>query len=574
MTAASRPAGAGPAPEVSIVIPTRDEAANVGPLLARLGAALAGVSHELVVVDDSDDDTPAVLARADAHGLVVRHRSPGGRAGGLSTAVVAGLRLARGRYTCVMDADLQHPPELIPTLLAAARGGADVAVASRYLREGSTSGLAGAGRRAVSRVAGQLARVLFTEARASTDPLSGFFLCRRDLVQGLELRPVGFKILLELLVCSPPLRVADVPLRFAPRLAGHSKASLHQGRLYLRHLRSLVRDVPGSARRWKFAAVGLVGLGIFVAILACGTVVLGWAPLPAWALAFAVSVDFTFLANRRLTFADMRRDRDREWTRYPVNAAITGLVQLVAFVALLATGWSVVAVGVLAAVVGMVANGALNQRLVVSRSRSVLPSPDRPAAAPDGSPAVRAPAAADGAAMAPEAQAMARAALDELLAIARAGDGALVRVRGATASPVVAELGWRDRSLAGTLPVPPDVMERAVRLQRAAVWTEAPSSRPQRRSSIAVHSALVVPVARGSDQHLVVALTRDAPHPFDGADLAAVLMAVDHRRAALVPGGWDVAHRSGRLNAARWRRRPGQRGPAAHDLEPGSQRAP
>ena len=117
--------------------------------------------------------------------------------------------------------------------------------------------------------AGCLDRSLFTEARRSTDPLSGFFLCRRALVDGIEFRPVGFKILLELLVLLPrEVRVEDVPLQFMRRERGSSKASARQGLLYLRHLRSLFLDVKGSARRWKFGLVGLSGVAVFLPLLA------------------------------------------------------------------------------------------------------------------------------------------------------------------------------------------------------------------------------------------------------------------------------------------------------------------
>ncbi len=557
MTRADRPRGEGadPVPELTVVVPTRNESGNVGPLLARLAAALAGVDHEVVVVDDSDDDTPAVLARMRTAVVRVEHRRPGQRAGGLSTAVVAGLRLARGRHVCVMDADLQHPPEVVPELLNAVRGGADLAVASRYVRGGSGLGLAGAWRRIVSRVAGRVARALFAEARASTDPLAGFFCCRRSLVEGRELRPVGFKILLELMVCSPPLAVVDVPLHFAPRLAGESKASLQQGRLYLRHLVSLLRDVPGSARRWKFAAVGLVGLGLFAGVLAMGTGLLGWAPLAAWVPAFMVSIAFTLFANRGLTFADMRRDRDPAWQHYPRNAVVSGAAQLTAFASLLATGWSVLAVGVAAAAVGMAVNAGLNRQLVRRRSRSALAlARSRP---PWVEPAgLQAPASPQTAAARAESGAwtMARAALDELLPLARADGGAVLRVRGDAAVPLVATAGWPDRNRTLALAIPAGVMERAVRLQRAALWIEAPSTRPQRRRSIAVHSVCLVPLAEGGGQALCAALTRDDPHPFNGEDLAAVLAAVELRRAFLVPPGWATA--PDRPRAARWRRRP------------------
>src|SRR5258708_26710095 len=270
---------------VSVVVATRNEAGNVGPLVERLSRALEGVDAELCFVDDSDDETPLLRERliAERPGQVrCLFRHGGERTGGLSTAVVAGLRMATGRYVCVMDADLQHPPETIPPMLAEAERGADLVVASRYVSGGSHGGLDGLARRVVSRGATRAARLLFSEARRTTDPLSGFFLCRRALLDGIEFRPVGFKILLELMVCVPGIAVRDVPLSFQPRQAGVSKASMRQGLLYLQHVRSLFFEVQGSARRWKFALVGLSGLLVFLPLLAVLTLAAHLAPLAAF----------------------------------------------------------------------------------------------------------------------------------------------------------------------------------------------------------------------------------------------------------------------------------------------------
>ena len=152
-------------------------------------------------------------------------------------------------------------------------------MASRYAPGGSHEGLGTPVRRLVSREATVLARLLFKEARQSSDPLSGFFLCRRALIDGIEFRPVGFKILLELLVCVPDLRVVDVPVTQATRAEGVSKATARQGLLYLRHLRSLFFDVPGSARVWKFGLVGLSGLCVFLPVLAILIGIAGLNPL-------------------------------------------------------------------------------------------------------------------------------------------------------------------------------------------------------------------------------------------------------------------------------------------------------
>ena len=192
-------------------------------------------------------------------------------------------------------------------MLAAADAGADLVVASRYVSGGSAGGLAGLSRHLVSRAAGAVARVLFHEARQSTDPLSGFFLCRRRLIDGIEFRPVGFKILLELLVCVPGLRVVDVPLRFQARAAGSSKASARQGLLFLRHLTSLFLQVDGSARIWKFALVGVSGLGLFLPSLWALSGPAGVPPLLAFLPAFALSFGWNALWNQLWTFADQRR---------------------------------------------------------------------------------------------------------------------------------------------------------------------------------------------------------------------------------------------------------------------------
>ncbi len=354
-----------------MVLPTRNEAANVAPLLGRLRSSLRGVPYELLFVDDSDDETRQLLQEEAARdpAILVHHRGPGERVGGLSTAVVLGLRRARGRTVCVMDADLQHPPETIPLMLERLQAGADLVVASRYLKGGSSSGLAGGLRRLASRLAGALARAVFAEARLSTDPLAGFFACRAALLEGIEFRPVGFKILLELLVCSPRLTLADVPLQFQARATGHSKASMGQGLLFLRHMGSLVRDVPGSARRWKFAFVGCSGLAIFLLLLELGGVVLGWPALAAWAPAFLGSVLWNFGWNLRLTFDDLRRER-YPLQRYVSGTLTAGGAQLVLFLGLVGTDLPLVADGFLAAVGGMAVNGALSWQLARARRRA------------------------------------------------------------------------------------------------------------------------------------------------------------------------------------------------------------
>lgn len=242
------PSSRGPSPsvELSVLVPTRNESANVGPMVEQLRRALQGITCEIIFVDDSDDSTPAVvdaLVRADgdeACKLWLLHRPPGEREGGLGGAVVAGLRQARGEWVCVIDGDLQHPPEIVPALLAKARADrADLVVASRYLDQGDASALP-PGRTLISHLATAAAKATFSKAlRSLSDPMSGFFLVRRELVDPDALRPLGFKILLEIIVRTPDLRVAEVPYTFAVRQNGDSKATSGEGLGFARHLARL-----------------------------------------------------------------------------------------------------------------------------------------------------------------------------------------------------------------------------------------------------------------------------------------------------------------------------------------------
>ncbi|WP_131768873.1 glycosyltransferase [Candidatus Protofrankia californiensis] len=244
---------------VSVVVPTRNEAANIEPLLRRLDSALAGLPSEVIFVDDSDDDTPEIVM-ALRHSVRMRvrvhHRPAPYRAGGLGGAVTEGIRLCRADYAVVLDGDLQHPPEVVPELLAAAvSGDVDVVIGSRYVTGGSASGLANGVRRLVSSGANLLSRLAFPlRLRGVSDVMSGFFLVRIAALDLDRLRPDGYKILLELLVRTGRLRVVEVGYVFGERHAGESNASVSEGVRFARRLFSL--RMPRAAR---FALVGASG---------------------------------------------------------------------------------------------------------------------------------------------------------------------------------------------------------------------------------------------------------------------------------------------------------------------------
>lgn len=228
---------------VAVILPTYNERETLPPLLRRLAevALSAGFSCEAVVVDDASPDGTAEAAQALAGELrdtlpvtVVR------RTGklGLASAVLEGVERSTADVVVVMDGDGSHPPELVPRLVAAVAGGADVAVGSRYVAGGGVARWPLA-RRALSWGATRLARTLF--GIPVRDPVSGFFAARRQAFTGEPLRGVGYKILLEVLVTRPDLRVVEVPYVFVDRRGGRSKLGTGEVVNYLRLLGYLLR---------------------------------------------------------------------------------------------------------------------------------------------------------------------------------------------------------------------------------------------------------------------------------------------------------------------------------------------
>jgi dolichol-phosphate mannosyltransferase len=225
----------GPA-DLTVVVPTYNERERLAELVSALFAAAgsANVDLELVVVDDNSPDGTGALADelATTHRMQVVHRA--GKLG-LGTAVIAGFRVASSATLGVMDADFSHPPALVPQMLAVFRAtGADVLVASRYVPGGSTPNWPFK-RRLLSRVGCLLARPL----SPIRDAASGFFLIRRSIAEGVEIKAGGFKICLELIVRSTASTLVEIPYQFDDRELGESKMSMREAAGYLVQLRDL-----------------------------------------------------------------------------------------------------------------------------------------------------------------------------------------------------------------------------------------------------------------------------------------------------------------------------------------------
>jgi dolichol-phosphate mannosyltransferase len=224
--------------EVSVVIPTLRERANLEQLLPRLFEILrrAGIEAEVIVVDDDSRDGTDELCRqlGTRHSLRLITRQD---ARGLASAVLRGLQESTGEICVVMDADLSHPPEAVPDLVDSIRSPfCDVAIGSRYVKGGSVDPDWSWFRRLNSKVATLLAKGLTNAA----DPLAGFFAIRRDTFsRATELKPLGYKVLLELIVRCECRQIFEVPIAFRDRKLGTSKLSAGQIWLYLRHLARL-----------------------------------------------------------------------------------------------------------------------------------------------------------------------------------------------------------------------------------------------------------------------------------------------------------------------------------------------
>jgi len=221
--------------QISVVVPTLREAANLPALVPAVDDALSGEDYELLIVDDSSDDGTIQICHqlSRRYPVVLHTRSK--PVGGLSGAVLCGFDRARGAILAVMDADLQHPPEALPALLRPVLNGeADFVIGSRYIRGARILDDWGILRRLTSSLATVLAQPL---VRGIHDPLSGFFALKREIwEQANHLDPLGYKIALELLCKSHVKNVREVPITFRLRKQGESKLAFRQQILFLRHL--------------------------------------------------------------------------------------------------------------------------------------------------------------------------------------------------------------------------------------------------------------------------------------------------------------------------------------------------
>jgi len=228
--------------ELALAVPTLNEAGNIASLLNTVQRvlALSRTSYTVTVVDDgSTDGTQEIVGGCSARDRRIRLLRREGEKG-LAGAVLHGWSHSRAELLGVMDADLQHPPELLPLLVDAATDGADIAIASRYAAEDGVRGWNPV-RVLLSRLS-TLASRPFLRKLPTTDPMSGFFVVHRECIEGISFQAKGFKLLLEILVRGRIRKVREIPYQFGVRRAGRSKADPAVAFQYLRLLGRLSLD--------------------------------------------------------------------------------------------------------------------------------------------------------------------------------------------------------------------------------------------------------------------------------------------------------------------------------------------
>ena len=292
--------------QMTVVIPTFNEAGNVELLLDRIGLALAGIEWEAMFVDDgSKDGTPELIEQLSRQDRRVRLIRRIGRRG-LSSAVVEGALASTAPVIAVIDADLQHDETILPQLYRAIAEGKELAIGTRYAEDGST-GEWDAKRLKISRFATALAAPIMKTPLS--DPMSGLFAIRRDVL--LEAAPnlssVGYKILLDLVASAPrALTTEEVGYTFGERQHGESKLDQAVALEYLELLldKTVGRFVP--VKLILFGAVGMIGVVVHLTLLK--TLLSGLSASFAWAQAGAVigAMTFNFAMNNRFTYRDQQ----------------------------------------------------------------------------------------------------------------------------------------------------------------------------------------------------------------------------------------------------------------------------
>lgn len=288
---------------VSVIVPTFNERKNMRPLIKRIANSIKDVEHEIIVVDDNSQDGTGQIVRELSKKfpvrLIVRKNERG-----LATAVMEGFRQAKGDIFAVIDADLQHPPEKLKPLIYEACNGSDIAIGSRYANGQESFGNFRVHRKIMSKGANLLAKILIPRVANIKDIQSGFFAIKKDVIKDVELKPTGYKILLEILAVGNYKVVKEVQYDFAQREHGKSKLGATTIFDYLHHLIKLTLREKESKRFIKFMVTGFAGVVIGLGLLWFMTEKMGVFYLISAGVSKEFGILLAFAANEIWVFND------------------------------------------------------------------------------------------------------------------------------------------------------------------------------------------------------------------------------------------------------------------------------
>jgi dolichol-phosphate mannosyltransferase len=355
-------------PELCIVVPTYNERINVPHMVERLRQTLASCDWEVIFVDDNSPDGTAGVARsvAETDSRVRCIRRIGRR--GLAGACLEGILATPARYIAVMDGDLQHDETLLVSMLERLRSGrSDLVVASRYLSGGSAAGLSSGHRARVSTWSNALVqRLLGVDL---TDPMSGYFMFRRDAIEPFvgEISSQGFKILLDIVATGRGrLRSAEVPMTFRERRYGESKLDSKIALDFAALVAAKLTNNVVSPRFLAFCLVGLTGIGVHLSVL-LGLVAFALPFGAAQSVATLGAITWNFVLNNLFTYRDQRLTGPRFLTgllRFQVICAIGALsnVGIAAWIYDYDSTWWIAGLG--GALIGTIWNFAVSAAFV------------------------------------------------------------------------------------------------------------------------------------------------------------------------------------------------------------------
>ncbi len=314
--------------DLSLIIPTYNEKENISILIQKIFQEFKenNIKGELIIVDDNSPDKTGEIVESlkkEYPTLKIVHRK--GKLG-LSSAVLEGFKISKGNVLGVMDADLSHPPEKIKELFwAIKKGGADFTIGSRYIKGGKIKGW-NLKRMVMSKTATLLSRI-YTKVK---DPMTGFFMIKREVIKNVNLNPKGFKILLEIIIKGKYKNIKEIPITFTNRIKGKSKVGIKEIIYYLQNLIEYLPYKKNVIKEFaKFAFVGAIGTLINITILYFLTEKAGIYYIISAIFAFLVAMTNNFILNKIWTFKEkIKSDLGKKYLKFGLVSVLTLLVNL------------------------------------------------------------------------------------------------------------------------------------------------------------------------------------------------------------------------------------------------------